>query len=84
MGHRSPGSFKEFLKLNSIPEQIGALDEDSMITELVKGHEAISRKAREVINIAKGIRDEATVDLLSSRIEIHDRTARILSSFLKK
>jgi starvation-inducible DNA-binding protein len=83
LGHKSPGTFKEFLQLTSISEETEAMSEDSMITKLVEGHETISRKAREVVQIASSFKDEASSDLLSSRIKIHEKTAWMLRSFLQ-
>jgi starvation-inducible DNA-binding protein len=83
LGHKTPGSFNEFLALTSIFEKIETMNEDSMIANLVEGHEAISRKAREVVQIANNFSDEASADLLSSRIKIHEKTAWMLRSFLQ-
>lgn len=80
---RTPGSFKEFLALTSIEEETSMLEADEMIKQLAKDHEAVSRKAREVISIASEQGDEATADLLTGRITTHDKTAWMLRSFLQ-
>lgn len=83
LGYNSPGTFKEFLELSSIREEDEAMNEVSMINKLVEGHETISRKSREVIQMADGFRDEASVDLLTSRIKTHEKTSWMLKSFLQ-
>lgn len=81
---RAPGSFKEFSKLTSIEEIEGKLDADKMIEDLGQANESIARKSREVVQIANEIHDEATADLLTARIKLHEKTAWMLRSTLKK
>lgn len=83
LGHKSPGTFKEFLELTSISESTGNINADDMLTALIDGHEAISRKSREVIQMADEYNDEATIDLLAGRIKTHEKTAWMLRSFLQ-
>lgn len=83
LGQRSPGSFKEFLQLTSISEETGDLTPDQMIMKLIEGHETISRKSREVVQVASKHNDEATADLLTSRMLTHEKTAWMLRSFLQ-
>jgi starvation-inducible DNA-binding protein len=83
LGHRSPGTFKEFSQLTSITEEAGVLEADDMIKKLIEGHELISRKSREVVQMASDCSDEATADLLTSRIKTHEKTAWMLRSLLQ-
>ncbi len=83
LGHRPPGTFKEFLKLTSISEETGDIQPNEMIKNLVEGHEAISRKSREVVQMVNQYNDEATADLLVSRMKNHEKTAWMLRSFLQ-
>lgn len=83
LGHKSPGTFKEFLQLTSIKEETEVITEDLMINNLVEGHETISRKSREVAQIAGSFNDEASADLLTSRLKTHEKTAWMLRSFLQ-
>lgn len=83
LGHHAPGSFKEFSDLTSIKEVSGKHDPDEMIQSLVTGHETISHKLREVSQIATDQRDDATADLITSRIYQHDKAAWMLRSLLQ-
>ena len=83
LGHKSPGTFKEFLQLTSISEETGDIQPDDMIKKLIEGHESISRKSREVVQMASEYNDEATADLLTSRMKTHEKTAWMLRSFLQ-
>jgi starvation-inducible DNA-binding protein len=83
LGYRAPGTFKEFLELTSIREEFGMMGPDAMIKKLVEGHETISNKAREVVQMANENQDDATADLITSRIKTHDKTAWMLRSFLQ-
>ena len=83
LGHRSPGTFKEFSQLTSITEETGVIEADDMIKKLIEGHELISRKSREVVQMASDCSDEATADLLTSRIKTHEKTAWMLRSLLQ-
>lgn len=80
---KAPGTFKEFSKLTSLQERDGSIATDKMIEDLGEGHEAIARKSREVVGIANEIHDEATADLLTARIKLHEKTAWMLRSTLK-
>lgn len=83
LGHRAPGTFKEFLELSSITEEERILSADNMIISLVESHEAVSRKSREVVQIAAEFKDEASADLLSARIKTHEKTAWMLRSIIE-
>lgn len=83
LGNRAPGTFKEFLQLTSISEETGDMQPDEMITNLIKGHESICRKSREIIQLASEYNDEVTSDLLISRMKNHEKTAWMLRSFLQ-
>ena len=83
LGFKAPGTFKAFNKLTSIEEIDGDLDSNEMIKDLGKAHESIARKSREVIGIANEVHDEATADLLTARLTVHEKTAWMLRSSLK-
>lgn len=83
LGVKAPGTFKEFSKLTSITEIEGELAADKMIEDLKNGHETLARKAREVVSMANEISDEATADLLTARINDHEKTAWMLRSMLQ-
>ena len=83
LGHPAPGSYAEFSRRTSIPEEDGVPDASSMIANLVAGHEAVSRTARAVLPAAQSAGDEASVDLLTQRLEVHEKTAWMLRSMLE-
>ena len=82
LGFFAPGSYVEFAKLSSIKENEGVPKADAMIRELVEGQEAVVRTARSVFPIADEANDEATADLLTQRIQLHEKTAWMLRSLL--
>ena len=80
LGHKSPGSFKEFKELSSIEDDPDKLDSRQMISSLIKGNEIISRKAQEASLIARKYDDEVSSGLLTSRVSVHEKTTWMLSS----
>jgi starvation-inducible DNA-binding protein len=83
LGHLAPGSYKAFAKLASIEDSDDVPEALAMVRELVKGHEAVARTVREVFPVAEKAGDEATVDLLTQRLHVHEKTAWMLRSLLK-
>lgn len=79
----APGTYSEFAKLSSIKEAQGVPNAQEMILQLLQGHEAVARTAREVHPIAEAGSDEATLDLLNSRLQVHEKTAWMLRSLLR-
>jgi starvation-inducible DNA-binding protein len=82
LGVHAPGSYKEFAKLSSIPEADGVPAAEEMIRQLVQGQEAVARTAREVFSAADGANDQPTADLLTQRLQTHEKTAWMLRSML--
>ncbi len=85
LGHVAPGSYKAFGKLASVPD---APDQPpkamEMVSVLVKGHEAVARTAREMAPAADNAGDEATLDILTQRLNYHEKTAWMLRSLLEE
>ena len=79
----APGSYTEFARLSSIKEAVGVPSAKDMIQQLLEGHEAVARTARSVIPASESGGDEATVDLLVGRIQVHEKTAWMLRSLLR-
>ncbi len=80
----APGSYGEFAKLTSIAEaKGGVVQAQEMIAQLLDGNEAVARTARSVFPVADDAGDEATLDLLTQRIQLHEKTAWMLRSLLK-
>lgn len=83
LGVRAPGSYAEFGALSSIKEAVGEPTAEAMIKELVEGQEAVARTARSVFPAAEKAGDEPTADLLTQRMQIHEKTAWMLRSMLE-
>lgn len=84
LGHVAPGSYAAYSKLSSIKEEEGVPNAMTMIANLVKGHETVDRTAREVFAIADAANDQPTADLMTQRMETHEKTAWMLRSHLAK
>jgi starvation-inducible DNA-binding protein len=80
----APGTYSQFAKLTSIKESDGVPKANDMIAELVAGHEAVCRTARSVFPASDAASDEATADLLTQRLQLHEKTAWMLRSLLEK
>ncbi len=79
----APGTYSQFAKLTSIQETVDVPKANDMIKELVAGHEAVCRTARSVFPAADAAADEATADLLTQRLQLHEKTAWMLRSLLE-
>jgi len=84
LGYPAPGSYKEFAALTSIKDSDGVPKAKEMIHQLLEGQEAVVRTAREVLPIAEKAGDQPTVDLLSARMEVHEKNAWMLRSLLEE
>ena len=82
LGIRAPGSYAEFSDLTQIDEGVGTEDANEMIRQLVLGQETVARTAREAFPAAEDARDEPTADLLTQRMQIHEKNAWMLRSML--
>jgi len=84
LGTLSPGSYREFGKLTSIPEDEDNPDAVTMIRRLVEAQEAVVRTARAAFPAAAEADDQATADLLTQRMQVHEKTAWMLRALLEK
>ena len=84
LGEPAPGSYAQFAKLSSVKEETGLPSADDMVKNLVIGHETVAKTARSVFPSAEEGNDEAALDLLTQRIQIHEKTAWMLRSLLEK
>ena len=80
----APGTYRDFVKMASIKESESVPKAQDMIRELVAGHEAVVRTARSVFPAAEKAADEATADLLTQRLQLHEKTSWMLRSLLEK
>ena len=83
LGVQAPGTYREFMALSSIEESEGVPKAIEMISQLVVGQEAVVRTARSLYALVEQAHDEATADLLTQRIQLHEKTAWMLRSLLE-
>jgi starvation-inducible DNA-binding protein len=84
LGFPAPGTYKAYAKLASIPETDGVPEAREMIRLLVEGQEAVVRTARQVFPLVDKANDEPSADLLTQRMQVHEKTAWMLRSLLEK
>jgi starvation-inducible DNA-binding protein len=84
LGFPAPGSYKEFARLSSIQEAEGVPAANEMIAQLVKGQEQVAKTARSVWPVVERANDEPTADLLTQRMQVHEKTAWMLRSMLEQ
>jgi starvation-inducible DNA-binding protein len=84
LGHYAPGTYREYLDLAPVKETPGVPKAEQMVKLLIDGQEAIVKTAREVLPLADGANDEPTLDLLTQRMQVHEKNAWMLRSLLKK
>jgi starvation-inducible DNA-binding protein len=83
LGHFAPATFAEFAKLTSIRETSGQPKAEEMVRLLVEGNEAVVRTARSLFPAVDEAGDEPTADLLTQRMQIHEKNAWMLRSLLE-
>ncbi len=83
LDHPAPGSYKAFAKLSTIKEAEGVPAAEEMIRQLVAGQEAVARTARSAFAAAEKGGDQPTADLLTTRMQAHEKNAWMLRSLLK-
>lgn len=83
LGYPAPGTYGQFARLTSIEETEGVPEALEMVRLLVAGHEAVARTARATFPAAEKGGDESTADLLTQRLQVHEKTAWMLRSLLK-
>jgi starvation-inducible DNA-binding protein len=84
LGEPAPGTYKEFSKLTSIQEVAGTPKAIDMVRYLVKAQEATAKTARKLFPLVEKASDQPTADLLTQRLDIHEKTAWMLRSILEE
>jgi starvation-inducible DNA-binding protein len=82
LGEPAPGSYREFAALSAITEDDDRPDAHEMIRRLVVGQETVARTARSMFDVVERANDQPTADLLTQRLQIHEKTAWMLRSML--
>ncbi|PSB04713.1 Dps family protein [Merismopedia glauca] len=83
LGFPAPGTYSDYAKLSSITETAGVPKAEDMIRLLVEGQEVVVRTARSIFPVAEKANDEPTADLLTQRMQVHEKTAWMLRSLLE-
>ena len=84
LGFPAPGTYKEFVKLATIKEVDGVPKANEMVRHLVAAQEATARTARKLFPVVDAANDQPTADVLTQRIDIHEKTAWMLRSLLEE
>lgn len=84
LGEYAPGTYREYLKLARVKETDGVPRAEQMVRLLIEGQQAVVRTARELLPLADEANDEPTLDLLTQRMQVHEKNAWMLRSLLKK
>ena len=84
LGEYAPGTYREYARLTRIKETEGVPRAEEMVKLLIEGQEAVVRTAREALGVADEANDQPTLDLLTQRMQVHEKNAWMLRSLLKK
>ncbi len=82
LGFIAPGTYSEFAKLTKIDEHHGDIEATLMIHHLIKAHEVVIKTARQVLELAEKANDQVTLDLLTQRLQVHEKTVWMLRSLV--
>ncbi|MGN6388692.1 MAG: Dps family protein [Burkholderiaceae bacterium] len=83
LGFPAPGTYSEFARLSQIKETAGVPKAEDMIRDLISGQETVVRTARSIFPVAEKANDEPTADLLTQRMQVHEKTAWMLRSLIE-
>ena len=84
LGEFAPGSYSRYGELSSIEEENGVPSAEEMVAQLLADHETIIRSIRSIFPITERSNDESTADLLTQRMQVHEKTAWMLRSLIDK
>ncbi len=82
LGEPAPGSYAAFSKLTAIQEEVGVPGAEAMIQQLLDGQETVVRTARAMFPLVEEVNDQPTADLLTQRMQVHEKTGWMLRSLL--
>ncbi|MBK7054225.1 MAG: DNA starvation/stationary phase protection protein [Leptospiraceae bacterium] len=83
LGFFAPGTYGEMSKLTNLKEDTEVPKATDMIKNVIQGHETVIRTAREIFDEAEKGKDQVTMDLLTQRLDVHEKTAWMLRSLLE-
>jgi len=82
LGLPAPGTYADFADRTSLKEERGVPNAEQMIRQLVDGNEAAIRTVRSAYPLVERLHDQATADLLTERMQVHEKTAWMLRSLV--
>ncbi len=83
LGVIAPGSYDEYKQLTAIPTHVGTPKAMEMVAQLLAAQEATARTARDLLPLVTEANDQPTTDLLTERLDVHEKTAWMLRSLLE-
>lgn len=78
LGRFAPSSYSQMASLSSLSEETGQPDWKAMVANLARGHEEVAKSARQVLRVAEEIGDDATADVVTPRVTLHEKAAWML------
>ncbi len=84
LGYPAPGTMKEFLELSDVKEVAGVSDAEEMIVDVITASQIVTKSARKVLALADKANDQPTADLMTQRLQVHEKSAWMLRSLLVK
>lgn len=82
LGAFAPGSYSDFARLATVREAAGVPPAEAMVAELAADQATVVRTAREVFALAEAANDQPTADLLTQRMQVHEKFAWMLRAML--
>lgn len=82
LGQPAPGSYKAFAELTSLQEADGVPNWKEMVEALLADNETTARSIRSIFPVAEAANDEASLDLLTQRLSVHEKAAWMLRAHL--
>ncbi len=80
LGAKAPGSYRDFARLSQVPEAEGSPTAEQMVSQLLDGHETVIRTLRAALEPAEAANDQVSLDVLTQRLDVHEKTAWMLRS----
>ncbi|MBO4790106.1 MAG: DNA starvation/stationary phase protection protein [Oxalobacter sp.] len=84
LGYPAPGTMKEFIELSDVKEKTGVPSAPEMIVEVIEASQIVTKSARKVLALADKANDQPTCDLMTQRLQVHEKSAWMLRSLLEK
>lgn len=83
LGYPAPGTMKAFIKLSDVEETKNVVSADDMIIDVINASQIVTKSARNVLALADKANDQPTADLMTQRLQIHEKNAWMLRSLLE-